>query len=88
MGGPEWAAAGGVITDRKVLALGEGGGADGEDDDQDAHILSIGCFKHNFRTIGLGKFQDTFPCLDGQALQRGPHSSTLGLGVTSVWLGP
>jgi len=48
----------GVVTDGEVLAVGEGGGAVGEgEENYFVHNLSVGCLKQNVSMIGLGLFR-------------------------------
>jgi hypothetical protein len=47
----------GVVANREAIALDEGNGAGGgEEEDECVHNSSIGCFKQNLIVIGLGKF--------------------------------
>ena len=56
--GPEGALILRVVADGVAVAVGEVGGAGGEEQEQDCvHNLAIGCFKQNISMTGLGKFR-------------------------------
>ena len=56
---PEGSLAVRVVADGETIALGEGSGAGGEEEEEFVHILSIGRFKQNISIDGLGNVRGT-----------------------------